>query len=244
MAGWIKVFRKLRDWQWYSDSHMVHLFIHLLLEANHEPKKWKGINIEKGQLIFGRKAASETLGISEKSIRTCMERLKSTNEVAIQSTNRFSLVTIVNWEDYQGEEKKRPAERPANGQTNGQQTATPKEYKEDTTNVVSNVHPLCLWIKRELPSVSKMRDQLNNDQAEKLIKDFDKKVIREVLESMENYIPLLKKSKSVNRTIRAWIARRDINQESTQSKPKTEKSDYSEMNEFYKERQEPNLKAV
>src|SRR5688500_11185688 len=101
MEGWIKIHRKLQKWGWYSDSHMVHLFIHFLLEANHENRKWKGQIIKRGQLIFGRKAVSETLGISEQTVRTCMERLKSTNEITSKSTNRFTLVTIVNYEDYQ-----------------------------------------------------------------------------------------------------------------------------------------------
>lgn len=134
MAGWIKIFRKLQDWQWYSDSQMVHLFIHLLLEANHEDRFWKGIQVKRGQLIYGRKATSETLGISEQSLRTCIERLKSTNEITSKSTNRFSLVTIVNYEDYQSYDDILTSKSTTNSTYNqpaiNQQSTTPKEDKK------------------------------------------------------------------------------------------------------------------
>jgi hypothetical protein len=101
-GGWVKTYRKLRAWEWYKDSNMVHLFIHLLLSANHEPAKWRGIDIMPGQLVTGRKALSEDTGISEQTIRTCLSKLKSTSEITIKSTNQFSLITITNWDICQG----------------------------------------------------------------------------------------------------------------------------------------------
>jgi len=130
-SGWIKIHRKIQGWGWYSDSKMVHLFLHLLLEANQENRTWKGQEIKRGQLIFGRKKVSETLAISEQSLRTCMERLKSTNEITIESTNQFSLVTVVNYDDYQLNGKKstsKSTSKSTNDQpTTNQQSTTPKE---------------------------------------------------------------------------------------------------------------------
>ena len=31
--NWIKLYRKICDWQWYQDAKMVHLFVHLMLKA-------------------------------------------------------------------------------------------------------------------------------------------------------------------------------------------------------------------
>ena len=83
---------------------MVHLFLHLLLEANHEPKEWHGFTVNRGQVIVGRKKLSELTGISERSIRTCLHRLEETQEVTIKTTNKFTLVTIRNYEKYQLQE--------------------------------------------------------------------------------------------------------------------------------------------
>lgn len=99
--GWVKLHRKFSEWEWYQDSKMVHLFIHLLINANHEDNNWKGIKIIRGQLITGRKSLSENTGISERSIRTCLNKLKSTNEVSVKTTNKYSIITICNYDKYQ-----------------------------------------------------------------------------------------------------------------------------------------------
>jgi biotin operon repressor len=83
---------------------MAHLFQHLIRKANHAPQRWEGITVERGQLICGRKSLSESTGISEQTIRTCLNRLKSTKEITIESTKSFSIITINNYEDYQGED--------------------------------------------------------------------------------------------------------------------------------------------
>jgi len=99
--GWIKLHRKFSDWEWYQDSKMVHLFIHLLIIANHKDNNWQGVEIKRGQLITGRKKLSEETGISEQSIRTCLNKLKMTNELTIKSTNKYSIITICNYDKYQ-----------------------------------------------------------------------------------------------------------------------------------------------
>lgn len=80
---------------------MVHLFLHLLLKANSEDKRWQGMEVKRGQVITGRMRLIEETGISERKIRTCLERLKDTGEIEIQSSNRFSVITICNYDIYQ-----------------------------------------------------------------------------------------------------------------------------------------------
>jgi DNA replication protein DnaD len=101
MEGWIKVHRKILNWEWYKHPNMTHLFQYLLLTANHQKRKWKGIDIQRGQVITGRNTISTNTGISPQSVRTCLDRLKSTNEITIKSTNKYSIITITNYEDYQ-----------------------------------------------------------------------------------------------------------------------------------------------
>ncbi|MCK3686163.1 hypothetical protein [Maribellus sp. YY47] len=124
------------DWEWYTEPNTFRVFTHLLLQANFEPQKWKGIDLLPGQLIIGRKQLADELKLSERQIRTSLNRLKSTNELTIKTTNRFSIVTICKWSQYQGErEPERPTERPAYGQSSDQQTTTAKEYKNKRKNI-------------------------------------------------------------------------------------------------------------
>ena len=99
--GWIKLHRKILKWEWYQESTTFHLFIHLLINASHKDIKWKGIVIERGQLITGRHKLKKETKISEQSIRTSLERLKSTNEITIKTTNRYSIITLCNYSIYQ-----------------------------------------------------------------------------------------------------------------------------------------------
>ena len=124
--GWVKLHRKLLSWEWYKDSETLHLFIHLLLKANHAAGKWQGIEVGRGELVTGRSSLSAETGLSDRSLRTRLTRLKNSGEILIRTTSRYSIVTIINYNEYQDENAaERPAERPANDQ----QTTTNKKKK-------------------------------------------------------------------------------------------------------------------
>jgi len=83
-----------------------------------------------GQVITGRKSLAMDLGLSERKIRTSINKLISTNEVTVQTTNKFSIISICNWDAYQHiEQDQRPAERPATSPAKDQQAATYKKVK-------------------------------------------------------------------------------------------------------------------
>lgn len=88
-------------WQWYQVEGMIPLWLHLLLNANHTDRWQNGILVKRGQVLTGRKQLAKELNFSEQTVRTCLNRLKSTNEITIESTNRFSLITLINWDKYQ-----------------------------------------------------------------------------------------------------------------------------------------------
>jgi hypothetical protein len=102
MSGWITLHRKFLDWEWYGDQNTSRLFIHLLLTANHKDQKWRGVEIRRGQVLTGRSALAVTSGLSVQTVRTSLQRLQSTNEITIKKTNKYSIITITNWEKYQG----------------------------------------------------------------------------------------------------------------------------------------------
>ena len=99
--GWIKLHRGLLDWEWYDDVNTKVLFLHLLLKANHKAKKYRGKTIEVGQLMTGRKLLSHETGLTEQQIRTSLNRLKSTNEITIESNAQGTIIQIVKYREYQ-----------------------------------------------------------------------------------------------------------------------------------------------
>jgi len=112
-TGFIKLHRSLLDWEWYDDLATTKLFIHLLLTANFKNKSWKGIDVPAGSVVTGRKKLAKETGLTERQIRTAIKRLKSTNEVSIQTSAICSVISIQNWDLYQDE---RPTKRPASDQ--------------------------------------------------------------------------------------------------------------------------------
>lgn len=101
----------------------MRVFLHLLLTVNHEDKKWQGTLIKRGSKITSYANLAEETGLSVRSIRTAINKLKSTSEVTSQSTNRFTVVTVQKYEEYQ-------AKRQATRHPSDKQTTTTKEDKE------------------------------------------------------------------------------------------------------------------
>jgi len=79
---------------------MVHLLLHCLIKANHAPKVWRGIPIDRGQFITGLDSLSRETGISVRSIRTCLKRMEG-KELTSKTTNKFRVITINNYSTYQ-----------------------------------------------------------------------------------------------------------------------------------------------
>ena len=101
MDGWISLYRKFIKWQWYKDSNVKALFIHLLLIVNHKDEIWRDKVIKRGQVVTSRENLSKQTGLSEQQIRTCLTKLKKTNDIDIKTTNKYTLITIINYDKYQ-----------------------------------------------------------------------------------------------------------------------------------------------
>lgn len=126
MEGWIKIFRQMIDWEWYKDVPTKTLFIHLLLTANYEDKKWKGETIKRGQLVTTLQRLSEDTGLTIKQVRTALDKLESTKNIkrARKRANKGQAITVEKYEVYQGYYLEE-------GKEKGKQRAKTKEIKKN-----------------------------------------------------------------------------------------------------------------
>ena len=127
--GFIALYRSLLSWGWHADPATGWLFVNLLLMANWEDGEWQGKPIKRGQLVTGRKALAAQTGLSEQTVRTSLNRLKSTNEITIASTNKFSVITIVNYGKFQD-----VPEMPTSTLTSNLTSGQPATNQQLTTN--------------------------------------------------------------------------------------------------------------
>lgn len=109
-GGFIVIHRKIINWEWYHDTNTFCLFIHLLLTANYEEKRFMGHTIKRGQRVASYRTLAEETGLSVRNVRTAINHLKSTHEVTSYSTSKFTVFTVVNYTKYQD---KRRADRQA-----------------------------------------------------------------------------------------------------------------------------------
>jgi biotin operon repressor len=126
MNGFIKLHRSMLTWEWYGDTITKTVFLHLLLTARFDEGSWKGVKLYPGQIIIGRKELAETLNISERNVRTAINHLKTTGEIAIKVTNKYSLVTLTNWALYQ-------TPNDSKGQQGDQQSANSRPATDQQT---------------------------------------------------------------------------------------------------------------
>lgn len=104
MKGWVKIHRSFLTWEWFDKPEMVQLFVYLLLKANHDAKEWHGIVIERGQIVTSVARIAAETRLSAQVVRTCINRLKSTNEITSTSTNKYTIITICKYDAYQESE--------------------------------------------------------------------------------------------------------------------------------------------
>ncbi|MCE1165314.1 MAG: hypothetical protein LWX07_07930 [Bacteroidetes bacterium] len=136
--GWISVYRQLTDKGFYKKSSYVHLWIHLLLKANHKPKEFPvdGIDtkINAGQLLTGRKKLSEDTGIPETTIERILKRFENEHQIGQQKTNKYRVITILNWNNYQSSDRTTDNNRTATGQQMDTNNNAKNEKNENKIN--------------------------------------------------------------------------------------------------------------
>lgn len=119
MDGWVKIHRKITDWEYYGDPNTFRIFFHCLVSANYEDKQWQGINVNRGSFVTTTSDLSKTLSMTPMQVRTSLKKNVQANTISIESTNKYTIIHVLNFESYQTSE---------NGE---QQTKTPKLNKQN-----------------------------------------------------------------------------------------------------------------
>lgn len=146
VEGWIKLHRRMLTQGWLTNPKLLSFWCWCLLKASHDKHTiivgHQHVTLEAGQFIFGRKAASQELKQSEQEIRTHLNFLtKVEQNVTIKATNKYSIVSILNWGTYQTTES---VEQPTTNQplTSHQPTTNqPLTTNKNVKNIRSILSP-------------------------------------------------------------------------------------------------------
>lgn len=130
--SYIKLFRKLLKSPIFENEKALKIWIWCLLKATHTDRQQlvgqQIVDLKKGDFVFGRNKASEELKMNESTIYKYIKLLEKLQMISIKSNNKFSVVSIEKWEEYQIEDLKNNNKR------------TTKEQQSNTNKNVKNVN--------------------------------------------------------------------------------------------------------
>lgn len=138
MEGWVKLHRKITEWELFGNARALQVFIWLMTHATRIPYTTSdGIRLESGQVAITTRALADRLGIPRRSLRDTLRVLEETETVKISTAqvtahdyaHQKSVVTICKWADYQTEQQYPTA------QVTAQVTAQPHITRNNNKNV-------------------------------------------------------------------------------------------------------------
>ena len=107
MGNFVKIDRKILEWEWWDDFNTFRLFFYMLVSAYWKDVYYKGELIERGSFPSSiSKLASET-GLTDNEIRNAIKHLKSTGEITSKAHSKYSVFTIKNYNLYQSDNKQK-----------------------------------------------------------------------------------------------------------------------------------------
>lgn len=115
--GYISLYRKFKNWRYYTNDNIKSVFIHCLLSAcwedtvigEYNGKPIKPIVLKRGSFITSRKKLCAELGKTDKQIRYALEKLSRANdrandrakEITVNGANQYTIISVDNFEDFQ-----------------------------------------------------------------------------------------------------------------------------------------------
>ena len=137
--GWIKIHRRILDNPIaFKDPDHFTVWMYLLLEVAHEeyPVMFGGkkVILKPGQVTKGRVQIARETGVEQNKVYRILKLLESEHQIEQQKSNKCTLITVLNWEQYQHDEQQPEQQVNNNRTTSEQQLNTKQECKELKNN--------------------------------------------------------------------------------------------------------------
>lgn len=140
--GYIHLHRSILAWNYHNNPVMFTVWAHLIMLAEYEDREQDGITIHRGELLVSQQWLAEYIGISEKQLRLCLQKLEEGKEITKKRACGKTLVSILKYNDYQVLTSSRPVEKanetptflPVKGQQKGDKERNIKNNKKNLSD--------------------------------------------------------------------------------------------------------------
>ncbi len=136
--GWIKLHRKILENPIFENPKLLKMWIWCLLKASHKDKiKQVGLNqieVKQGQFITGRLKGSMETNLNQATWYKYLKALEKLQYITINSNNKMTIVTIVNWGKYQSDTFEKEQQSNNKVTTKEQQSNNKVTTKEQQSN--------------------------------------------------------------------------------------------------------------
>jgi hypothetical protein len=133
MSGWYKQQRSIVGRPWFKDAEAVQLYMFLKSTAYVVDGPYMGQVIRRGSCPTTRPDIMEATGLSYKKVDRCLKLLASYNEIIVRGNNKFSVVTICDYDRLNASEDLFDAYTELQENDKGTTKELP-EYDKGTTN--------------------------------------------------------------------------------------------------------------
>lgn len=103
--GFIKLPRNLLGWRWYANNNTRLVYFDLLLRAEWTDRDYLGVTLHRGQTAVTLPALAAGNSLSIQQVRTALNNLKSTGDITVAATSKFSIITLNFYDELQGVNK-------------------------------------------------------------------------------------------------------------------------------------------
>ena len=181
--GWIKLHRKtLENNVCVKDADHLAIWCWILLKASYSSEEqWFGgelINISEGQFLTTLKEISDSLKINPSKVNRVLHFLESEKQIEKRSSNKKTLITVVNWDNYQLKEKQ------------FEKQEKPKASEKTAKHRHGEYGHVLLTVK----------------QFDKLVSDYGESKTQDAIKFLDEYIEMKGyKAKNHNLAMRKWV---------------------------------------
>lgn len=124
--NFVKIARSIKYWEWYKNPKVKSVFIHGIIEAEYEDRYENGVLLHRGQFLTTYPRLAYETGLTTKEVRSAVKKLVDGGEWAVKTSNKNSVISVLNYDVYQGEGQTKGRQRADKRQSKG----TPTIYKE------------------------------------------------------------------------------------------------------------------